>query len=74
MNRYLKSYQVVMRTVGPVFIGSGKEILKKEYVFLNRSRIGIPDIQGLYRELQRRKKDAAFEEYLLGKGNIGLTN
>lgn len=70
----LKSYQVVMRTVGPVFIGSGKEILKKEYVFLNRRQIGIPDIQRLYRELQRRKKDAAFEEYLLGKGNISLTN
>lgn len=74
MNQYLKSYQVVMRTVGPVFIGSGKKILEKEYVLLNCRQIGIPDIQNLYRELKRRKKDAAFEEYLLGKGNISLTN
>ena len=29
MNQYLKCYQVVMRTVGPVFIGSGREIGKK---------------------------------------------
>lgn len=73
MNQYLKSYQVIMRTVGPVFIGSGREINKKEYILLNRKLVGIPDIQVLYRELQKRKKDAAFEEYLLGKGTMNLT-
>ena len=68
MNQYMKSYQVVMRTVGPVFVGSGKEIGKKEYVFLNRKQVGITDIQGLYNALQKRRKEEAFEEYLLGKG------
>lgn len=75
MNQYLKSYQVVMHTVGPVFVGNGKEIMKKEYVFLNHRRaVGIPDIQGLYSELARRKKETDFEEYLLGKGNMSLTD
>ncbi len=74
MNQYLKSYQVVMRTVGPVFIGSGKEIGKKEYIFLNRKQVGIPDIQGLYNALQKRRKEEAFEEYLLGKGRMELTS
>jgi len=61
-----------MRTVGPVFIGSGREIGKKEYLFLNRRQVGIPDIQLLYAELKKRKKADAFEEYMLGKENIGL--
>lgn len=73
MNQYLKSYQIVMHTVGPVFVGSGNEIGKKEYVFLNQKQVGIPDIQSLYGELARRKKAAAFEEYLLGAGNMELT-
>lgn len=75
MNQYLKSYQVVMHTVGPVFVGSGKEIVKKEYIFLNNNKaVGIPDIQGLYSELKKRKKETDFEEYLLGKGNMSLTD
>lgn len=73
MNQYLKCYQVVMRTVGPVFIGSGREIGKKEYLVLNRKQAGIPDIQLLYAELKKKKKEAAFEEYLLGKGNVSLS-
>ncbi|MCM1183524.1 MAG: type III-A CRISPR-associated RAMP protein Csm5 [Roseburia sp.] len=71
-NQYLKSYQVVLRTVGPVFVGSGREIGKKEYVFLNRRQVGIPDIQGLYGYMARRRKQAAFEEYLLGSDRMGL--
>ncbi len=59
MKQYLKSYCVVLRTVGPVFVGSGREIGKKEYVFLNRGLVGIPDIQRLYGELAKRKKEAA---------------
>lgn len=74
MRQYLKSYQVVMHTVGPVFVGNGKEIKKKEYVFLdNREAVGIPDIQRLYVELKKQKRDMVFEEYLLGKGNMDLT-
>lgn len=74
MNQYLTSYQVIMRTVGPVFVGNGREIGKKEYVFLNRNQVGIPHIQGLYGALQKRKKETAFEEYLLGRGNMDLTS
>lgn len=75
MKGYLKSYQVIMHTVGPVFIGSGKEMKKKEYMFLNgRKTVGIPDIQRLYAELKKRKKETDFEEYLLGKGNMELTD
>lgn len=75
MEKYLKTYQVVMQTVGPLFIGSGKEINKKEYLFLNgKKQVGIPDIQKLYYELSKRRKAEAFEEYLLSKGNLSLTD
>lgn len=73
MNQYLKCYQVVLRTLSPVFVGSGKEIGKKEYVFLNQRKVGIPDIQGLYGELCRLGKESAFEDYLLGRQNMDLT-
>lgn len=74
MGQYQKSYQVTMHTVGPVFVGSGKEIIKKEYIFMNgRKAVGIPDIQRLYMALMKSKKAAAFEEYLLGKGSMSLT-
>lgn len=75
MGQYLKTYEVVMRTVGPLFIGSGREINKKENLFLNgRKQVGIPDIQKLYFELSKRRKAEAFEEYLLNKGNLSLTD
>ena len=71
MGQYQKSYQVTMHTVGPVFVGSGKEIIKKEYIFMNgRKAVGIPDIQCLYMALMKSKKATAFEEYLLGKGSM----
>lgn len=73
MNQYLKSYRVVMHTIGPVFIGSGREIGKKEYFVLNSGQVVIPDMQLLYAELKKRNKAEAFEEYLLRKGNFSLT-
>lgn len=73
MNQYLKCYRVVMRTLAPVFIGSGREIWKEEYIFLNRGKVGILDIDKLYGELCRLGKADAFEEYLLGRMNIDLT-
>lgn len=74
MNGYLKSYQVVMRSIGPVFIGSGKEISKKEYVFLNQSQVGMIDAWKLYDEMKRRKKETGFEGYILGNDNMSLNS
>lgn len=74
MNKYLKSYQVVISAVGPLFVGNGREIGKKEYVFINRSQIGVTDIQNLYHMLQKREKEAEFEDYMLNRGNFGLTD
>lgn len=61
----LKQYQVVLQTVGPVFVGSGKELKKKEYVFLGKGQVGIPDLQRMYQYLQKAGKEQDFETYLL---------
>lgn len=65
MKKYLQSYQISLRTIGPVFVGSGREISKKEYIFMEGKRVGIVDSGALYSELARRGKAREFEEYLL---------
>lgn len=73
MNQYLKCYQVVLRTLSPIFIGSGKEIGKKEYIFLTPKKVGMPDAQGFYGQMCKLGKAEAFEGYLLGREKIDLT-
>lgn len=34
MRDYLKEYKATLKVVGPIFVGSGKELSKKEYLFL----------------------------------------
>lgn len=73
MDSYLKCYQVVMHTVGPVFIGSGKEIGKKEYLFFNQNQAGVLDIEKFYQAMAARGKTRELEEYLLGNSRDDLT-
>lgn len=73
MKQYLKTYDLILKTKGPVFVGSGKEIGKKEYVFLSKDRIGIPDISGLYQMVKGRRKDREFESFLLQNGREDLS-
>ena len=45
MESYLKKYKFVFNTVGPVFIGSGQKLQKKEYIFdKNKGRVKIIDV------------------------------
>lgn len=48
MGQKLKTYQIQLTVKGPVFIGDGNQIQKKEYVFLNRNTIGVVDAVKLY--------------------------
>ena len=43
MESYLKKYKFVFRTVGPVFVGSGQELQKKEYIF-DGKKVKIIDV------------------------------
>ena len=49
MESYLKKYKFVFNTVGPVFIGGGQNLQKKEYIFdKNKGRVKIIDINKMF--------------------------
>lgn len=82
MNTYLKTYHAVLHTVSPVFVGSGHDLTKKEYIFLrDKKKVLIPNIESLYMGLQQKKLASQFTSYLLmnpkdesGIGRMDLRN
>ena len=45
MESYLKKYKFVFNTVGPIFVGSGQNLKKKEYIFdEKKGRVKIIDV------------------------------
>ena len=72
MDLYLRKYILEIRSLGPVFIGSGKSVGKKEYIYDRAANhIYFPDAKKMFFGLQKRGKLAAYEEYLL-KDNSDL--
>lgn len=66
MSGYLKTFRVRLKTVGPVFVGNGKEITKKEYILQNQNkRAGIIDISRMYQLLKKKGLSAKFEDFLM---------
>ncbi|MBR1629845.1 MAG: type III-A CRISPR-associated RAMP protein Csm5 [Lachnospiraceae bacterium] len=66
MRDYQQTYRVTLNTVGPVFIGSGREITKKEYLFLDRKEtIGMIQVERFYAYLRKQGKSGRFEHFLL---------
>ena len=66
MKDYLQTFDLVLRVDGPVFIGSGKEITKKEYLFLeDGKKVGVMDIAKLYDITAKKAKRRQFEEFMM---------
>ena len=65
MNNNLEKFSVILETRAPLFIGSGKEIGKKEYIFVNLKEIAIPSPEKLYALMKKKSKVQSFEEYML---------
>lgn len=70
---HLERVEVVLRTLAPVFIGSGESLTKKEYIFdrANR-RIHLPHLPKLAAFLASRSLLPAFEAFLLRPGESDL--
>lgn len=47
MNTYLKPFELTLRCLGPVFIGSGEKRTSKEY-HVEGDRVYFPDMELLY--------------------------
>ena len=73
MKNYIENCQLLLTVRGPVFIGSGQSIMKKEYILLPDSgRLIIPDIGKMYADLTKLNKNGIFDRFLLAKTNDGL--
>ena len=72
MDTYLQRGYIEFKTLAPVFIGSGKELNKKEYIYDRSSgSIYLVDFKKMLEGLQTRHLMDAFESYLMedaGKG------
>lgn len=74
MRDFLKSYKCRLTTKSPVFVGSGKEILKKEYLFIeNRKKVAVVDTNQLYNFLAQKGKAREYEKYLLLENKSNLS-
>ncbi|MDR3259703.1 MAG: type III-A CRISPR-associated RAMP protein Csm5 [Fusobacteriaceae bacterium] len=76
MDSFLKEYKVKLRTLTPLYIGSGKTIGKKEYVFsLNDKKVYIPDVEKMYKRIREKDKIDEFTDYMLDfNSNYDLLN
>lgn len=69
MKDYLKKYSMVLHTIGPVHVGSGQSLSKKEYVLQKKQgKVLIPDLGKLYQQITKVGKQKEFEKYLFTDG------
>ena len=75
MRSHLEVYPCRLTALGPVFIGKGSELSKKEYLFLDgRKTAGVVDIEKLYGAAVRNGLGKHFETYMMDprdKRNLG---
>ncbi len=63
---FLKRYEGTLNVLGPVFIGSGRELTKREWILDRKKRTGyILDELKLFNYLRQRKLLQSFEAYML---------
>ncbi len=73
MKEVLKVYDVELTAVGPVFIGSGKEIGKKEYAFSpSEKRIFVMDLSKLSLLLSKNNLISEYGRFMLGDSREDL--
>lgn len=72
MKEFLKRYKIEITTIGPVHIGSGETIKKKEWLLDNKNnRAIIADTGKLFAFLQKHRLLEEFEKFFLGEaGNL----
>lgn len=64
MKSVLKTYQMELKVKGPVFVGSGYEIQKKEYI-LRGNKVGIVNPQKLFLLAKKKHLEAELERFMV---------
>ncbi|MEY8319961.1 type III-A CRISPR-associated RAMP protein Csm5 [Lachnospiraceae bacterium 46-61] len=66
MNEYIKTYKVVLETFSPVYIGSGEEIGKKEYIYDSADKkVYVPNMKKMCTFFSKKGLLEKYEQYLL---------
>lgn len=56
MRQFLHKHKIVLNTLGPVFIGDGRELVKREYILNKRERkVTVIDQSKFFQYLTRTK-------------------
>lgn len=63
------NYQITLRAEGPIHIGDGGKIGKKEYIF-HRGKVYVPDMVELCRFLDSQGLLASYENFFLNKNEL----
>lgn len=66
MDTYLKNYKLKVKTLSPVFIGSGQQINKLEYI-LDGKRLYVVDMRTLMRDVVERGLTESFYRFMHAK-------
>lgn len=73
MKSPLKVYDIELTVKGPVFVGDGQELKKKEYIKLRGSnKVVIPKLDRMYADLCYMGKQREYEKYMLMDNEIRL--
>lgn len=70
MKDYLKHYRVTIRALSPIYIGSGVQLGKKEYLYMPwNHRVIVPDFEKMYMTVQKKGLQREFDSYMMNSRN-----
>lgn len=72
MKNRLSVYEIILEVDGPVFIGNGKDISKKEYIMLPGKKLAVMNIEKLYIFIKKKGLARDFEQFMLQKSGESL--
>jgi CRISPR-associated protein Csm5 len=70
MTAYLKTFELKLKCLGPVFVGSGEQRTPKEYV-QGQQNVYFPDMQRLYADVAAHGKAKSFEAFVMNTDTGG---
>lgn len=65
MKQAIEKYNLELRVCGPVFVGCGYEIQKKEYLFLSQNTIGVIEPEKLYMFAKKKHLNGELEKFMV---------
>ncbi len=66
MKDYLKNYKMQIKTLSPIYIGSGVKLGTKEYIYMPwNHEVIIPDMQIMFLAIQKKGLISEFTDFMM---------